>query len=73
MTAEPTTSDTGTTGKSRAGRRGDGSRRSTPLLPGAEPNLPATAQRLLDAAHRLLVRSGYNSLSLEAIGRDGSG
>ena len=70
MTAEPTTSDTGPAGKSRAGRRSDGSRRAAPLLPGAEPNLPPTAQRLLDAAHRLLVRSGYNSLSLEAIGQE---
>jgi AcrR family transcriptional regulator len=40
------------------------------LLPGAEPSLPPTAQRLLDAAHRLLVRSGYNSLSVEAIGQE---
>jgi AcrR family transcriptional regulator len=32
--------------------------------------LPPTAQRLLDAAHRLLVRSGYNSLSVEAIGQE---
>ena len=56
--------------KSRTTRRNDGSRRAAPLLPGAEPNLPPTAQRLLDAAHRLLVRSGYNSLSVEAIGQE---
>jgi AcrR family transcriptional regulator len=54
----------------KAGRRGEGSRRAVPLLPGAEPDLPPTAQRLLDAAHRLLVRSGYNSLSVEAIGQE---
>ena len=70
MTAEPTTSETGATRKNRAGRRSDGPRRAAPLLPGAEPNLPPTAQRLLDAAHRLLVRSGYNSLSVEAIGQE---
>jgi AcrR family transcriptional regulator len=46
------------------------SRRPAPLLPGAEPNLPPTARRLLDAAHRLLARSGYNSLTVEAIGRE---
>jgi AcrR family transcriptional regulator len=40
----------------------------TPGLPGAEPGLPPTAQRLLEAAGRLLARSGYNSLTLEAIG-----
>ena len=40
------------------------------MLPGAERELPPTAQRLLDAAHRLLVRSGYNSLSVEAIGQE---
>jgi AcrR family transcriptional regulator len=51
-------------------RRSDSPRRGAQLLPGAEPNLPPTAQRLLDAAHRLLVRSGYNSLSLEAIGQE---
>lgn len=56
--------------KTRVTRRTDGSRRVAPLLPGAEPNLPPTAQRLLDAAHRLLVRSGYNSLSMEAIGQE---
>lgn len=40
----------------------------TPGLPGAEPGLPPTARRLLEAAGRLLARSGYNSLTLEAIG-----
>lgn len=69
MTADPINSDTGAR-KRRGGRRGEGSRRAAPLLPGAESNLPPTAQRLLDAAHRLLVRSGYNSLSLEAIGQE---
>jgi AcrR family transcriptional regulator len=68
--AEITRSDAGTTGKSRERRRGGGSRHAAPLLPGAEPNLPPTAQRLLDAAHRLLVRTGYNSLSLEAISQE---
>ena len=58
------------TKKNAAGRRTDGSRRSMPLLPGGEPAPPPTAQRLLDAAHRLLVRSGYNSLSLEAISQE---
>jgi AcrR family transcriptional regulator len=52
------------------GRRGTAARRNASLLPGAEPELPPTAQRLLDAAHRLLVRSGYNSLSVEAIGQE---
>jgi AcrR family transcriptional regulator len=42
----------------------------TPGLPGAGPGLPRTAQRLLDAARRLLARSGYNSLTVEAIGRE---
>jgi AcrR family transcriptional regulator len=70
MAAEPTKPETGTTRQSGAGRRGDSSRRAAPLLPGAQPNLPPTAQRLLDAAHRLLVRSGYNSLSVEAIGQE---
>jgi AcrR family transcriptional regulator len=51
-------------------KRGESPRWRAPLLPGAEPQLPATAQRLLDAAHRLLVRSGYNSLSVEAIGQE---
>jgi AcrR family transcriptional regulator len=56
----------------RAGtrRRRNGAGSVMPLLPGAEPDLPPTAQRLLDAAHRLLVRSGYNSLSVEAIGQE---
>ena len=39
-------------------------------LPGSGPGLPPTAQRLLEAARRLLARSGYNSLSVEAIGRE---
>ncbi len=56
-------------GKKNTTRR-EASRRSAPLLPGAEPQLPPTAQRLLDAAYRLLVRSGYNSLSVEAIGQE---
>jgi AcrR family transcriptional regulator len=42
----------------------------TPGLPGAGPGLPPTAQRLLDASRRLLARSGYNSLTVEAIGRE---
>ncbi len=54
----------------RTGPRGGRPGRTVPLLPGAEPHLPPTAQRLLDAAHRLLVRSGYNSLSVEAIGQE---
>jgi AcrR family transcriptional regulator len=41
-----------------------------PGLPGAGQGLPPTAQRLLEAARRLLARSGYNSLSVEAIGRE---
>ncbi len=46
------------------------SRVRTPALPGGGPGLPPTAQRLLDASRRLLARSGYNSLSVEAIGRE---
>lgn len=46
------------------------SRRATLNLPGAGPGLAPTAQRLLDAARRVLARSGYNSLSVEAIGRE---
>jgi AcrR family transcriptional regulator len=42
----------------------------TPGLPGSGPGLPPTAQRLLDAARRLLARSGYNSLTVEAIGQE---
>ncbi len=42
----------------------------SPGLPGAGPALPPTARRLLEAASRLLVRSGYRSLSVEAIGRE---
>lgn len=41
-----------------------------PGLPGAGSGLPPTAQRLLEAARRLLARSGYNSLSVDAIGRE---
>lgn len=41
-----------------------------PGLPGAGPGLPPTARRLLDAARRVLARSGYNSLSVDAIGRE---
>jgi AcrR family transcriptional regulator len=47
-----------------------GSNQSVPGLPGCGPGLPPTAQRLLEAARRLLARSGYNSLSVEAIGRE---
>lgn len=32
--------------------------------------MPPTAQRLLEAARRLLERSGFNSLSVQAIGRE---
>jgi len=46
------------------------SRRGNPGLPGAGQGLPPTALRLLEAARRLLARSGYNSLSVEAIGRE---
>lgn len=59
----------GTNGRA-GGRRTAVVRRAVSLLPGAEPELPPTAQRLLDAAHRLLVRSGYNSLSVAAIGQE---
>jgi AcrR family transcriptional regulator len=54
--------------EARASRKPRGSRTRTPGLPGAGPGLPPTAQRLLDAARRLLARSGYNSLTVEAIG-----
>ena len=54
----------------KATKRGESPRWKSSLPPGAERQLPPTAQRLLDAAHRLLVRSGYNSLSVEAIGRE---
>ncbi len=54
----------------KAGRHDPGPGRTVSLLPGADSELPPTAQRLLDAAHRLLVRSGYNSLSVEAIGQE---
>ena len=60
-----------------AGRRpgsvspaGKGSNQRALGLPGSGPGLPPTAQRLLEAARRLLARSGYNSLSVEAIGRE---
>jgi AcrR family transcriptional regulator len=59
-----------TAGTRRNNRRREVSRGAVPLLPGGEPTWPPTAQRLLDAAHRLLVRSGYNSLSVEAIGQE---
>jgi AcrR family transcriptional regulator len=54
--------------KARTSRKPRGSRIRTPGLPGAGPGLPPTAQRLLDAARRLLAQSGYNSLTVEAIG-----
>jgi AcrR family transcriptional regulator len=54
--------------KATTSRKARQSRMRTPGLPGAEPGLPPTAQRLLEAAGRLLARSGYNSLTLEAIG-----
>jgi AcrR family transcriptional regulator len=63
---DPRSGHNGTT----TGRRTAAARRGASLLPGAEPELPPTAQRLLDAAHRLLARSGYNSLSVEAIGQE---
>jgi AcrR family transcriptional regulator len=47
-----------------------GARARTPGLPGSGPGLAPTAQRLLDAARRLLARSGYNSLTVEAIGQE---
>lgn len=47
-----------------------GPRMRTPGLPGSGPGIPPTAQRLLDAARRLLARSGYNSLTVEAIGQE---
>ena len=53
-----------------AGQATKNSRQRTTGLPGADPGLPPTAQRLLAAARRLLARSGYNSLSVEAIGRE---
>jgi AcrR family transcriptional regulator len=52
------------------GRTARSSNQRTPGLPGAGSGLPPTAQRLLEAARRLLARSGYNSLSVEAIGRE---
>ncbi len=42
----------------------------SPGLPGAGAGFPPTALRLLEAARRLLTRSGYNSLSVEAIGQE---
>lgn len=54
-----------------AGRNGvRGARGRSPGLPGSDPGLAPTAQRLLDAARRLLARSGYNSLTVEAIGQE---
>jgi AcrR family transcriptional regulator len=52
--------------------RGASRRSPRPLvwLPGAAPDVPPTAKRLLEAAHRLLVRSGYNSLTVEAISQE---
>lgn len=41
-----------------------------PGLPGAGPALAPTARRLLEAARQLLIRSGYQSLTAEAIGRE---
>ena len=66
------TRKSGTSERSSSSGRGrtERPRGVTPLLPGAQRDLPPTAQRLLDAAHRLLVRSGYNSLSVEAIGQE---
>lgn len=40
------------------------------LLSCSQAALAPTAQRLLEAARRLLETSGYNSLSIEAIGRE---
>jgi AcrR family transcriptional regulator len=54
----------------KSGRRSERAQQGAPLLPGASPELPPTAKRLLDAAHRLLVRSGYNALSVAAIGQE---
>jgi len=72
VAAEDTRTSTGnvreTPGNGRGGLRSG--RSTTPGLPGAGPGLPPTAQRLLDAARRVLARSGYNSLSVEAIGRE---
>ena len=71
MDAEETTR---ATSKSRAATDAPGRisrvQQRNPGLPGAGPGLPPTAQRLLEAARRLLARSGYNSLSVEAIGRE---
>ncbi|OFW55597.1 MAG: hypothetical protein A2133_09545 [Actinobacteria bacterium RBG_16_64_13] len=66
-------SDTGPGKRSTSRAKGQAvkkPRTRTPGLPGAGPGLAPTAQRLLDAARRLLSRSGYNSLSVEAIGRE---
>jgi AcrR family transcriptional regulator len=52
------------------GRAVKNSSKRDPGLPGGGSGLPPTAQRLLEAARRLLARSGYNSLSVEAIGRE---
>jgi AcrR family transcriptional regulator len=68
-TAKPTAAT-----KTRASRPSNGrsarSSQRTPGLPGSGTGLAPTAQRLLDAARRLLARSGYNSLTVEAIGRE---
>jgi AcrR family transcriptional regulator len=48
-------------------------KRSAPGIdhaPSSYENLPPTAQRLLEAAWRLLKRNGYDGLTLEAIGRE---
>lgn len=61
----------GNTETSTASRNGARSARGrAPGLPGSGPGLAPTAQRLLDAARRLLARSGYNSLTVEAIGQE---
>jgi AcrR family transcriptional regulator len=39
-------------------------------VPSAHDDLAPTARRLLEAARRLLERSGYRALTLEAIGRE---
>ncbi len=57
--------------RGRETRRSSSLARSRPvLLPGATLDMPPTARRLLEAAHRLLVRSGYNSLTVEAISQE---
>jgi len=39
-------------------------------LPGAGPDLAPAARRLLEGARRVLARSGYNGLTLEAIAQE---